>query len=183
MTDPRSTIEAEAQILKLIDEQVKTLSPEIRSEAFQILVRRHLTKEQVPQPVIQAGVKATTKKAHRSKSGSDVAVVRDLDLKKDENGPSLRDFYGEKKPGSFVEHNTLFVFYLNRTKFIEDVTPSHVYTCYKEVGARIPGAFYQSLLDTSRKGWIDTRDTAKIRVTTVGENFVEHDLPNKSGAK
>lgn len=176
----KNPIEIDAEILRMIDEQVKTMSPDIRAEAFQILVRRHLTKDQNLQSS-ERPIKTAGKRAARAKSGSDISVVRDLDLKKDENGPSLRDFYAQKRPGSFVEHNTLFVFYLNRTKLIEDVTPSHVYTCYKEVGARIPGAFYQSLLDTSRKGWIDTQNTAKIRVTTVGENFVEHDLPATGG--
>lgn len=177
MGNVTNTLEAEAEILRRIDEQVQKMSPEIRGEAFQILVRRHLggyteaMTESIPAP------KVTGKKSRRPKSGSDLAVIRDLNLKNDKDRPSLREFYSEKKPASYVEHNTLFIFYLNRLCDIDTVTPSHVYTCYADVGARKPGAFYQSLLDTSRKGWIDTSDTERIRVTTVGENFVEHDLP------
>ena len=99
-------------------------------------------------------------------------------MKKSGANPSLRDFYAQKGPKAFSEQNAVFVFYLNKIKELESVTPDSIYTCYKEVGVRVPGAFYQSLLDTSRiKGWIDTGDTNKIRITTVGENFVEHDLP------
>lgn len=42
MVGNHENIEEEAAILKKIDEQIKNLSPEIRKEAFQILVQRHL---------------------------------------------------------------------------------------------------------------------------------------------
>jgi len=183
MNNITNTLEAEAEILRRIDEQVQKMSPEIRGEAFQILVRRHLGGDTAVTSEATAAPKATGKKTRRPKSGSDLVVIRDLSLKGEKDRVSLRDFYSQKKPGSFVEHNTLFTFYLNRLCDIDAVTPSHIYTCYADVGARKPGAFYQSLLDTSRKGWIDTSDTERIRVTVVGENFVEQDLPKVEGVK
>jgi hypothetical protein len=173
-----TTIEAEAEILKKIDEQLKGLSPDVRAEAFQILVARHLGQPSRGSTRSTAGQKSAQSKRGVSRAKSHMAVVKELDLKKSGANPSLRDFYIQKKPKTFSEQNAVFVFYLNRIKEMDSVTPNHVFTCYKEVKARVPGAFYQSLLDTSRiKGWIDTGDTENIRITTVGENFVQHDLP------
>lgn len=172
------TIEAEAEILKKIDEQLKGLSPDVRAEAFQFLVERHLGRATTSSHGSAASGKAGQVKRRNVKSKSQLAVVKDLNLKKEGTNPSLRDFYAQKMPATFSEQNAVFVYYLNRLKEIEAITPNHIFTCYKEVGARVPGAFYQSLMDTARmKGWIDTGNTDQIRITTVGENFVEHDLP------
>jgi hypothetical protein len=172
------TIETEAEILKKIDEQLKGLSPDVRAEAFQILVQRHLGGLTSSFPRTAASVKPGQPKRRNIKSRTQLSVVKDLNLKKEGTSPSLRDFHAEKSPETFSEQNAVFVYYLNRVKETDTISPSHIFTCYKEVGARVPGAFYQSLLDTSRiKGWIDTANTEQIRITTVGENFVEHDLP------
>jgi|SRR5215472_15905138 len=175
-------IEAEAAILKKIDEQVKNLSPEIRKEAFQILVQRHLTG--APQHGLSRSTRDSASQNRKKERGrrttEQPTIVKDLNLKADNASVSLRDFWSKKKPHGFLEHNTVFVYYLTMVKKAEGINQNHIYTCYKDVGARIPGAFYQSLLDTARrKGWLDTQDTQNIRVTTVGENFVEHDLPRQ----
>src|ERR1700743_2468806 len=106
MNNTGNTLEAEAAILRKIDDEVKKMSPEIRAEAFQILVQRHLhgNTSAVPSPSISP--KPAAKKTHRAKSGSELAVIRDLNLKGEKDLPSLRDFYSQKAPSSFVEHNT-----------------------------------------------------------------------------
>jgi len=177
-SDKSSAIEREAAILKKIDEQLKDLSPELRKEAFQLLVQRHLLG---PSRVGSTPRNEQTAKKNRGKrSLEQPAIVKDLNLKADSSIESLRDFWKRKRPDGFLEQNAVFVYYLSMLKRIENISQDHVYTCYKDVAARIPGAFYQSLLDTSRrKGWIDTKNMQNIRVTTVGENFVEHDLPAK----
>lgn len=110
------------------------------------------------------------------------AVVKDLDVSGREGGKGLQDFYREKRPASAMECNAVFVYYLNRIAGIDRITPDHVYSCYKCVNARVPAALRQSLLDTSsRKGWLDTGRMEDIKLATLGENFVEHDLPKKGG--
>lgn len=177
-----TAIDDEAEVMKQIDQKLKNLSPDIRKEAFQVLVERHLGSAPSRRQKKKAlSSEAGRKKIRTKKASAVLMVVKDLPLKKDGKIPSLRDFYAEKKPQGFLEHNTLFVYYLNKMRDIPGITQSHVYTCYKEVAARIPGAFYQSLVDTARrKGWIDTSEGDDMRVTTVGENFVEHDLPGKA---
>ena len=180
MRQKTGTIESEAEVLKKIDEQLKGLSPDIRADAFKVLVQRHLGKASTGWHGSAMPAKVGRGKHRGPKATSQPKMIGNLNLKKEGSTPALRDFYSEKLPEAFSEQNAVFVYYLNRLKKVDGITQDHVYTCYKEVGARVPGAFYQSLMDTARKkGWIDTRDMTQITITTVGENFVEHDLPKK----
>ncbi len=181
MKEKSVTIQEEAEILKQIDQQLKGLSPDVRKEAFQILVQRHLGGALSKADIKAAPVaKTAVPKARARKARVAPTIVKDLNLKKEGKAPSLREFYAEKKPKEFAEQNAAFVYYLSKLKEIGSITPNHIYTCYKEVNTRIPGAFYQSLTDTARRqGWIDMSNSEDIRITTVGENFVEHDLPKK----
>lgn len=105
------------------------------------------------------------------------SIVSDLNLRP-EGKQSLRDFFAVKKPDTAMELNTVFVYYLERELAITAIGPDHVYTCYKEVSSKVPAALLQSLKDTAhRKGWIDTKNMNALRLSTVGENLVEHDLP------
>ncbi|SRR6266478_6264796 len=180
MDGKTGTIEADAELLKKIDEQLKGMSPDVRAEAFQILVERHLGRSSMNPQRVGKSSSVGVKKQRVAKQASHPTFVRDLDLKKSGNAPGLREFYAQKKPKNFTEENAVFVYYLNRLKEVEGVTTNHIFTCYKEVGARLPGALYQSLLDTNRKkGWIDTGNMNRILISPIGENFVEHDLPRK----
>jgi hypothetical protein len=79
-----------------------------------------------------------------------------------------------------MEKNTVFVYYMQKKLNLTGITVDHIYTCYKNGNIRVPGALVQSILDTSnRKGWLNTRRTDDISVTTQGENLVEDDLPRK----
>jgi hypothetical protein len=43
---------------------------------------------------------------------------------------------------------------------------------------KVPVDIAQAVRNTSnRKGWLDSSDAEDLKVTTSGENFVEHDLP------
>lgn len=117
--------------------------------------------------------KVATKESYR--------IVGDLNLAGGEGIPSFKELHNEKRPKSNWEFNTVAVYYLKQTLKLDKVTPDHVYTCYKEVSRKIPGAFRQSLYDaSSQAGYIDTKDIDSISVTTRGENLVEHDLPRKT---
>lgn len=106
--------------------------------------------------------------------------VKDLDLSNRDGKKSLKDFIAEKTPSKAKQHNAVFVYYLQKIKEVANITPDHIYTCYKEVGAKIPGALRQSITDTSGKqGWLSTSNMNDIQITTIGENLVELDLPKK----
>ena len=111
-------------------------------------------------------------------------IIGDLNLAGGAGIPAFKALHDEKKPKSNYEFNTLAVYYLKHDLKLEKVTPDHIYTCYKEASRKIPGAFRQSLYDTSSSaGYIDTKDINNISMTTRGENLVEHDLPRKTALK
>ena len=123
-------------------------------------------------------------KPKRAKVKESFTIVKDLDLSGKGKSSSLRDFFKEKAPASAMENNVVFVYYLSQTMKVPKITLDHIYTCYKNVGQRVPAALRQSVLDSSfRKGWLDTKSMDDIKLPTIGENFVEHDLPPKKEAK
>lgn len=107
------------------------------------------------------------------------SIIKDLNLRP--NGKKdFPSFVAEKQPTDNYEKCTVAVYYLNQELGLESVSVDHVFTCYKAVGWRLPASLQNALALTShRKGWLDTSDFKNIKLTTHGENFVEHDLPHK----
>jgi hypothetical protein len=112
-------------------------------------------------------------------------LVKDLDLATKGSRVGLKDFVKRyRKLTNALDLNTLFVYYLARVGEVRPITMDHVYTCYKHAGARAPKVLTQSLSDTSRKkGTVDTASLDDIKLTTTGENWVEHDLPKAEQAE
>jgi len=133
----------------------------------------------------QKKTKITKKKNVKAKDGNkrkkeSYSLVTNIDLLAKGSREALKDFYTEKAPSNAMEKNAVFVYYLQKEAKVTAITVNHVYTCYKHVGVPVPGAFRQSLADTSsKKGWIDTKSMENITIPTLGENFVEHDLGKK----
>jgi hypothetical protein len=110
------------------------------------------------------------------------SIVKELDLTKGKHG-RLKDFYAKYDLKTNMERNLVFVYYMQNELDLTGITDNHVFTCYRDVSAKLPGALRQSLADTaSRNGWLDTSDMENIRLATQGINFLEHDLP-KAGTK
>ena len=126
------------------------------------------------------GKKKGVSKKRGKRGGKSFSIVKDLDLSGRGGEGSLKDFFQKKSPSSAMQMNAVFVYYLSKTAKVENITPDHVYTCYKDVKKRTPAALHQSLLDTSYKnGWIDTGSKDDIKITIQGENLVEHELPKQ----
>lgn len=127
----------------------------------------------------EAREKASKSKGKPTSRKESYAFVKDLNLRGDgDEVVSLKAFFEDKRPSSAMEMTTVFVYYLCRIAAIDKVGLDHIYTCYKEVGKKVPAALRQNLLDTAhRKGTIDTSSLDAITVTTRGENMVELDLP------
>ena len=133
-------------------------------------------------PAVRSG--GTTKRAGgRKASGVSVKdrqpqLVKDLNLKPTDSHEGLRDFADKyRKITAAYDWNGLFVYYLTKIAAVSPITMDHVYTCYKEVEAKVPTKFPQSLWDTARKqGTIEVPSVDDVRLTVHGENWVEHDL-------
>lgn len=89
---------------------------------------------------------------------------------------SLKDFYGKYKSKSNLENNLIFIYYLQEIVREIPVTMSHVYSCYRHLGIKIP-SFPQTLVDTKGvKGWIEYPNYNEIKVTRAGINYMEHEM-------
>lgn len=144
-------------LVKQAGEAVPAISPEVKAKGQEVKAakRKRVTK----------GIESHN-------------LVTDLDLSGTETVPSLKDFYNEKKPTYSQESNAVFLYYLKKMRNIESVGIDHIYTCYKDVKTRVPGRLYQNMIDTcKRKGWIITENMDDLRIGTLGENFVEKELP------
>ena len=131
---------------------------------------------------------ATTKKVRKAvkgqrspskKSKASLSIVKELNLSP-KGKTSFADFMALKEPKSDQEKCAAAVFHLQRTLELPGITVNHVYTCYKIMKWRVPANLENTLtVMASQKGWIDTTNLKDIKITTHGENLIEHDLPKK----
>jgi len=110
-----------------------------------------------------------------------LTIVKTLNLQPD-GKESLKDFVAKKKPKSQEEHVAVYIYYLKNVLQEPNVGYSHIYTCFKETGERMPGDLPQTCRNAaSKKGWLDTADANDLKRTTRGDNLVDKDLP-RAGA-
>jgi hypothetical protein len=106
-------------------------------------------------------------------------VVKELDLRP-KGKKSLSDFAAEKNPTSNHDRTIVALYYLANVAEISPVNRDQVFTCYREMGWKIPPDFANSLQQTAtKKRYLDTSDAEDLRVLNPGLNRVEHDLPLK----
>ncbi len=124
-------------------------------------------------------VEPTETRRRRAGTTPTPSIARDLDLSRQDDKPSLREFSAKYRPTSNLKRNLIFVYYLRQIREISSVNVDHVFTCYRNIsGLKAPVALQQSLWDTSsRYGWLDTTSLDDIKVTVPGINYLEHDMP------
>jgi hypothetical protein len=128
--------------------------------------------------IIQTPEKKTKK---RNGSRNDTNKYIEIDGFNVNSINELREFYKEKSPRNGFERNTVFLYFLEKTKKVGKITVDHIYTCHKHTNIPVPNALKQNLFDTAfRKHWINTTDMNDLKLTTAGENLVEHELPQKN---
>jgi hypothetical protein len=141
------------------------------------------TKPKSPEaPVRSSKDKPGGAKKKKTSGGSATgSFVRDLDLSGGGKTKRLKDFYAGYAVTSNFERNLIFVYYLQHKLERPNITIDHVFTCYREVGVKVPKALQQSLWDTTnRRGWLDTSDANDLKVTVPGMNYIEHDMQKAS---
>jgi len=118
--------------------------------------------------------------AKSAKGKTTLSLVKDLNLKP-KGKKSFEAFASEKKPTSNQQKCTVSVYYLRHELRLSAVSAGHVLTCFKNMRWRIPANLPNTLRYTaSVDGWLDTSVMGDIKVTTMGDNLVEHDLPAKA---
>ncbi len=140
-----------------ISEPVKVIQPK----------KRHLAEEP-PRIKREAVVKKT----------SSMAPIP-INLKGDENRPSLKELHKEKSPQTHQEAVTLFVYYISKYLDIPNFQVGQISSCYDEVGAKKPKQIEKIFQEIQLfSGWLESGEEAHtIKITISGENMVEHFLP------
>jgi len=136
-------------------------------------------KPPLPESDVDSPGQKSPGKKKASSGSAQPSMVKDLDLSgKAKKVERLKDFHASFTIGSNLERNLVFMYYLQHKIEISPITPDHVFTCYRDVGVKVPTALVQSLRDSAnRRGWLDTANTNDLKVTTPGMNYLEHDLP------
>ncbi len=173
----------EIDALRIIDEAFSKIeNQEAKDRIINWVKSKYsVTKSTTLETIIEEPKKKKTKPSSKggSKNKHTMSIVKDLNLKQ-VGVLSFRDFAKQKAPESYYEQCCVAVFYLNNLINVENISPDHIYTCFKDIGWRVPANLYVMLAKTSSlKGWIDTSDMNQIKMTTHGENLIEHDLPKQ----
>ena len=132
---------------------------------------------------------ASAKKSSRNEAGSAETKRKGTALPKIVPGLNLRssevesfvDFAGQKNPTSNSQKELVSIYYLREILKTGPIGIDHVFTCFKDRQWRVPADPVNSLQFTASKyRWITTADMSDIGLTTIGLNYVEHDLPKKN---
>lgn len=117
--------------------------------------------------------RGTGKKTDRN---AGLELVPDLNFRPNDK-PTLKEFIAKKNPGSDVEAVTLFVYYMQHMMSLNNISPSHIMTAFREAGKAIPVDLKQTVRNIKKsKMWLNFTDIEEIRTTTQGDNFVEHEM-------
>lgn len=133
-------------------------------------------QQQAPIARFAGGSSTVRRKGKASKKKESIGLVKDLNLKPADR-PSLADFAAEKNPVNMIEKALVCVYYLSQIADVSAVSFDHIYTAFKSLAWRLPKDFRNMVHQAGSRGWLDTKARDDIAVTTMGENFVEHDLP------
>ena len=182
---------SEIDALKTMDEALSALeSPQARNRVLSWAWNKFSSEPKPADDFDERGKPRTSKKrskkkisSAKGKSKASLSMVKDLNLKP-KGKKSLDEFVDAKRPTSYYEKSTISAYYLKEELKLSAISANHIYTCFKHMKWRIPADFFNTLAYTaSQYGWLDTSNREDVKVTTMGENLVEHDLPKVKGSK
>jgi hypothetical protein len=118
----------------------------------------------------------------KTKTRIELKILSDLNLRPTDK-ISLKQFASGYTIKSAEELTLVIVYYLQE-KLKLTVTLNHIYTCYRELGEKVPQFFKQTLTNhKTKKNWIDVEDWNNIKVTIIGTNYILHDLTKAVAVK
>lgn len=158
----------------LLNNQINTNNQEAGSDNIQ---QGDINDDKITTSSKKKRKKATTTTSYTN--GYKPQLVKNLNLRPD-NTKTLVQFFEEKCPEGNIQNSAVMTYYLEKVLNIDPITPDHIFTCYMELGKKIPAVILQNLRDCSgsRYGYIDFKD-GKITTSIKGINFVTQDLPHK----
>ncbi len=126
------------------------------------------------------GSEATSSKTKATRTQT-YEIIVDLDLGASKRHPSLVDFMDAKVPITNDERNLVFTYYLQKSLNLSEITPNHIYTCYREAKIRAPINIESSLKTTAKLGWLVVEgDGNRVSLSGEGTTYVEQNLPKRA---
>lgn len=110
-----------------------------------------------------------------SKSGDSYKRVLDLNLKPTDK-ESLKDFYSKYQAKGTPENILLIVHYLQNIHNSSAIGINQIYTCFLELGLRVPNLISAVMNTKTRRGWLITSDMNNIKLSIHGDNYLLHDI-------
>jgi hypothetical protein len=178
----------ELDALKAVSERLEKLSPDERGRVLAWLNAKYLgAQNPVPAstvvptaspPAASSKKAATTSKLSKKKAKSIIAMDKSLNLSPS-GKKSAAQFAAEKDPSNVKQKCVVAVYYLRDILALEKVSVSGVYTVFKSLGWVVPADLKNTLQQAGTEGWLDTADAEDIKITSMGENLIEHSLAPK----
>lgn len=122
--------------------------------------------------------KGDAKPKSGKKAKTIIAMDKTLNLTP-QGKPSAVEFAEQKSPSNSYQKAVVAVYYLRDTIELPAVTVQSVFTFFKTVGWPVPADLKNTLQKAGSEGWLDTAKADDIKLTSMGENVVEHSLPAK----
>jgi hypothetical protein len=179
----------EIEAMKAISDKLEKLSDEERSRVMAWAVAKYVTNHvalpavgpQPNQPQAQPtapnkAAKISTKPKGAKKAKSVISMDKSLNLNPSGKASATK-FASEKAPANVKQKCVVAVYYLRDVTGLKKVTVSAVYTFFKTLNWPLPADLKNALQQAGSAGWLDTADAENIKLTSTGENLVEHSLP------
>ena len=129
-------------------------------------------------PPANAGKLSKPKKLTPKKSKIILKIDKDIVLFP-EDAKTSAEFASEKAPSNAQQKGVVAIYYICNVLGRGNVTIGQVAAFFKAVRWRMPANLPNTLQQAGTKGWLDTSNSEDIKITSSGENLVEHQLPRK----
>lgn len=177
ITTPRGTFEFEGT-RDFVEAQIKFV--------LEIMTKDGVPSESAPnKPVPRANeeTQAKPKAASRKASIEQPRIIPNF-LTDAEKIKSLRSFYSEKRPETHIDIYAVITYWLKHNISMEEVSINEMWTLYKILAVKPPRTLIQVFRDgKSKKVYFEAGSSSGYYfITSIGETYVEHDLPKQASS-
>jgi hypothetical protein len=110
-----------------------------------------------------------------------IKPIGDIDFVPKE-GKSLKTFFTEKSPASDMDQILVICHFLQYSSQSVQIGPGHILSGFRHVGKPVPKDLKQTIRNMKdKKAWLGYASFDDIRLTTEGDNRVEHELGKDNG--
>jgi hypothetical protein len=123
----------------------------------------------------EEGVKPKAKSAGKKQSFTFDKTIDFYDV----SGPSklnFKDFTTAHPPKSVIHKAVVALYWLSKELGLDATSVEHIYTAFKTMDWPVPADLPNTLQQAGTKNYLDSKKRDDLRLTTHGENLVEHEL-------